>query len=64
VKPQGGWETTSAFQAKLRTYDVNGFIGFAESVSLGNGVVVVGAPLDHPKGQQYGQGAAFVFEHQ
>jgi hypothetical protein len=64
VKPTGGWKTTSAFQAKLKTFDVAGYIGFAIYVALGNGVAVVGAPLDHPKNQQYGPGAAFVFTHQ
>jgi len=67
VKPQGGWKTTSAFQAKLKTFDAYGYdIAFAyyNALAIGNGVVVVGAPDDHPKNQEYGPGSAFIFAHQ
>jgi len=58
LKPQGGWKTTSAFQAKLKTFDANGHnIGFAYGLALGDGVLVVGASEDGP-------GSAFVFERQ
>jgi hypothetical protein len=67
LKPNGGWKSTSIFQAKLKTFDANGYyIAFADynSLAIGNGVVVVGAREDHPKGQQYGPGSAFVFTRQ
>lgn len=67
VKPQGGWKTTSVFEAKLKTFDANGYyIAFAgyHSLAIENGMTVVGAPQDHAKNQQYGPGSTFVFAHQ
>ena len=52
-KPTSGWQTTSAFNAKLTGYD--GY-GFAFSVAAQGGTIVAGSI-----GNKNSEGAAYVF---
>jgi len=56
----GKWTQT----ARLTPRDSAPHEAFGFSVAADNGVIVVGAPHPHEKGERPGQGAAYVFERQ
>lgn len=60
IKPSRGWQTTSAFNAKLEATSARGILGqFGFSVGLSGTTVVAGSGADI--GKRVSQGTAFVF---
>jgi hypothetical protein len=59
AEPEGGWRTTSRFNAKLTASDGTANAYFGNSVAISGSTVVAGAPGATVNGIQ--QGAAYVF---
>jgi hypothetical protein len=60
LKPQGGWKTTSKFDAELASTDGAANDNFGTGLAIGGGNVFVGAPFATISGNSLA-GAAYVF---